>query len=40
MGVVRQLCNKALWLDHGRMKMFGDTKEVIAGYRKTLMSST
>jgi ABC-2 type transport system ATP-binding protein/lipopolysaccharide transport system ATP-binding protein len=40
MGVVRQLCNKALWLDHGTMKMFGDTKEVIAGYRKTLMSST
>ena len=31
--MVTELCNKALWLDTGKVKMFGDPETVIAGYR-------
>jgi ABC-type polysaccharide/polyol phosphate transport system ATPase subunit len=26
------LCDRALWLDHGKMRMIGPTQEVIAAY--------
>lgn len=29
---IKTICTKALWLDHGRMKMIGDVKEVTAAY--------
>lgn len=29
---VRELCNKVLWLDHGKQIAFGDTKEVCDAY--------
>lgn len=29
---VKELCNKAVWLDHGEMKAFGDTDEVCNMY--------
>ena len=29
---IRQMCNKVLWMDHGRMKMFGPTDEVCDAY--------
>lgn len=29
---VRQICNKALWLDNGEMKMFGNAEEVCSAY--------
>lgn len=32
LGVIRQTCNRALWLDAGRLKMDGDVDEVLAAY--------
>lgn len=29
---VQQMCNKALWLEHGHVRMFGDAQEVCAAY--------
>lgn len=29
---VKKMCNKALWLDHGEVKMFGDANEVCEAY--------
>jgi len=29
---VRQLCDRVLWLDHGRVRGLGDTESVLAGY--------
>lgn len=29
---IRELCNKVIWLDHGQIKMQGDTKEVCDAY--------
>lgn len=33
---VRKLCNKVLWLDHGKQMAFGDTKAVCDSYEKFL----
>ena len=27
------ICDRAMWLDHGRMQMLGPTEEVIAAYK-------
>jgi ABC-type polysaccharide/polyol phosphate transport system ATPase subunit len=32
LGSIDMLCDRVLWLDHGRMKMLGPTEEVIAAY--------
>lgn len=32
---VKRLCNKAIWIDHGEMKMIGDAKEVCDAYSAT-----
>lgn len=32
---VQQICRKALWLEHGKMKMFGDAQTVCGAYRAT-----
>ena len=32
-GILRLLCNKALWLDHGVLMKYGDFEDVIASYR-------
>jgi ABC-type polysaccharide/polyol phosphate transport system ATPase subunit len=29
---IKMICDRALWLDHGRMRMLGPTEEVIAAY--------
>jgi ABC-type polysaccharide/polyol phosphate transport system ATPase subunit len=29
---IGKLCDRTLWLDHGRMRMMGPTKEVVAAY--------
>jgi ABC-type polysaccharide/polyol phosphate transport system ATPase subunit len=34
MAAIGTLCDRILWLDHGRMKMMGPTREVIAAYTK------
>lgn len=36
MGQVRELCNKVLWLDHGRQIAFGETKAVCDAYERFL----
>ena len=33
---VRDLCNKVLWLDHGKQMAFGDAKEICAQYEAFL----
>ncbi len=35
-GQIRRLCNKALWLDKGKMVAFGDTKDVCDRYEEFL----
>ena len=32
MSSIGKICDRVLWLDHGRMQMLGPTKEVIAAY--------
>ena len=32
-GILRMLCNKALWLDHGSLIRYGEFEDVIASYR-------
>lgn len=29
---IREMCDKVIWLDHGQMKMIGDTQEVCDAY--------
>lgn len=31
-----QICNRAVWLDHGRVKMMGTCAEVVAAYRSSV----
>lgn len=33
--VIRKTCNKALWLEKGRVRMFGPIEEVLTGYEQT-----
>ncbi len=37
LGAVSVLCDRVIWLDHGRIRMFGDTQEVIGQYSKSSM---
>ena len=34
MGLIKGMCDRAVWLSHGRMKAEGDVKRVINAYRK------
>lgn len=34
---IREICNKAVWLDHGKIVMQGDTKKVCDAYYEKLM---
>ena len=31
---IRQMCSKVLWIEHGKMKMFGDTQSVCDQYQR------
>ena len=31
---IRELCDRVVWLDHGKVKMYGETKEVCDAYEK------
>ena len=31
---IERLCKHCLWLEHGRLKMIGETKEVCEAYKK------
>ena len=39
MASVRALCSRALWLDHGRVRMDGSSLDVIRGYLETSMEA-
>jgi ABC-2 type transport system ATP-binding protein len=30
---IREMCNRVIWLDEGKIKMIGDTKEVCDAYQ-------
>ena len=30
---IREMCDRVLWLDHGQIKMLGETKEVCDAYQ-------
>jgi ABC-2 type transport system ATP-binding protein/lipopolysaccharide transport system ATP-binding protein len=32
LGLVQDLCDEAVWLDHGRVQRIGDSREVVQGY--------
>jgi len=32
--LIKDFCNKGLWLDNGKVKMFGDIKDVLEAYNK------
>ncbi len=34
--MVKELCNKVVWLDHGKLVKFGDAKEICEEYEKTM----
>nr|WP_127145222.1 ABC transporter ATP-binding protein [Pelagibacterium montanilacus] len=34
LGLIEDVCNKCLWLEHGRAREFGETKSVLDLYRK------
>ncbi len=36
LGQIRELCNRVLWLDHGQVKMFGDTQTVCDAYEASV----
>jgi teichoic acid transport system ATP-binding protein len=33
---VREICQRAMWLDHGRIKMIGPTDEVAGAYEASV----
>lgn len=35
---IRKTCNKVLWMERGRMKMFGDVEDVVGAYDKAMNS--
>ncbi|MDD2695575.1 MAG: ABC transporter ATP-binding protein [Anaerolineales bacterium] len=35
MGVIESLCQRAAWLDHGRLQAIGEAREVIRAYRQS-----
>ena len=34
---IAQLCNRVIWLDHGQIRMAGETREVIDAYRRCML---
>jgi lipopolysaccharide transport system ATP-binding protein len=38
MGLVQDMCDKAVWLDHGRVQRIGDSREVVQGYLDSVNS--
>ena len=39
-GQIRDLCNKAIWIDEGKLKMYGEVNEVCDAYVKAASSAT
>ena len=34
---IREMCNRVVWLDHGRVRMIGDADEVCDAYREQFL---
>ena len=39
MSMIERLCNKVIWLDHGKMVMAGETEKVCDAYYKKIMNN-
>ncbi|MBS0208532.1 MAG: ABC transporter ATP-binding protein [Planctomycetes bacterium] len=39
MSALQGLCNRLIWMDHGRVRMLGPTEQVIAAYNNTVQPS-
>ncbi len=37
MGTISKVCDKVLWIEKGKVKMFDETEKVIAGYNETFV---
>ena len=40
MGQVEQICDRAIWLDHGHVRASGSAAEVVSAYKSTLMEAS
>ncbi len=40
MGSVRNMCDRAIWLDHGRMRGSGDPAEIVDGYTESMSGAS
>jgi ABC-2 type transport system ATP-binding protein len=40
LGSVRTMCDRAIWLDHGRMRGAGDPGEIVEGYAESMSGAT
>jgi len=40
MGMIRELCESAAWLEHGELKETGSAKQVIEGYMRSVAAQT
>lgn len=38
MNAIRRICTRVVWIDHGRIRMTGDTEVVVAAYENELLS--
>jgi ABC-type polysaccharide/polyol phosphate transport system ATPase subunit len=36
LGSLKDICNRCLWMDHGRIRMLGEPKEVIEAYKESV----
>jgi len=36
---IREMCNRVVWLDHGRVRMIGEADEICDAYRKQFLES-
>ena len=39
-GQIRDLCNKAIWIDEGKLRMYGEVNEVCDAYVKASREAT
>ncbi len=36
MSMIESICNKVLWLEHGKIRQMGEPKEVAAAYKEAM----
>ncbi|MFN6051299.1 MAG: ABC transporter ATP-binding protein, partial [Planctomycetia bacterium] len=40
LGSIQTLCDRAIWMDHGSVRMFGKTQDVIGAYMNSVKPET